>query len=145
MSTLKGRMRMVRTTSNVEEDYISIEVEDELSSIRFLKIKMPLGSMADLMTSREAECEFETLAWHNVGKKREVKREKVFVPDVGYDLMERLKAADEAVKKFNVDGWRGNARDAVNQHNQCGRGEEDGVGGWFYRVSFTRFVEVEHE
>ena len=145
MSTLKGSMRMMRTSCNVEEDYLSIEVEDELSGIQFLKVKMPLGSMADLLTSRTAECEFEARAWHNVGKKRETKREKVFIPGNIYDLKKRLEAADEAVKKFNVDGWRGDVRDAVNHHNRCAKGVEDGVDGEYYSVRFTRFVEVEHE
>ena len=138
---MKGKISIGKVTccGSPEGDYISIEVEDELSSINFLKVKMDLESFAKaLMGLGNVPVEFELRGLDRVGKKHEYTTEQVYIPyapsGVGFsdDLI------DKAVSKWETDGWVGSRRDCKNHHNWV----ENRDNGSVYNVHFSRWVDV---
>ena len=116
-------------------DYITIQLEDDQSMCRVTEIRIKYKDFAKALTGlSHVACEFD-LYTKNVGKRREVKKERVCVPCVGF--ARREKAAADAVMALNVDGWIGRLEDAVNQHRFIERTEE----GRWYSVSYVRFVD----
>jgi len=116
-------------------DYITIQLEDRLSGCRVTEIRIKYADFARALTGLgNVACEFD-LYTANIGKRREVKEERICVPHVGFAYFE--KAAADAVMALNVDGWIGRPKDALNQHRLIERTEE----GRWYRVSYVRFVD----
>ena len=116
-------------------DYITIQLEDRLSGCRMTEIRIKYADFAKALTGLgNVACEFD-LYTANIGKRREVKEERVCVPRVGFE--QREAHAAEAVAVYNVDGWTGRVRDALNQHRRV---QSTDKGTW-YRVSYVRFVD----
>ena len=116
-------------------DYITIQLEDDQSRCRVTEIRIKYGDFARALTGLgNVACEFD-LYVGNVGKRREVKEERVCIPRVGFG--EREAAAAEAVAVYNVDGWTGRVQDALNQHRRV-QSTDDGT---WYRVGYVRFVD----
>ena len=137
--TLKGRMRISRISSNVEDDYINITVTDDISGIQFFSAKISAADYADLITNREPECQYDLRGLENVGKTKESKYEDVFIPDSGHKTVKEV--AENAVREYEKDGWKAmRLSDATNHHNFKGFGEIDGVKGRMQRILFSRFV-----
>lgn len=140
---MKGKISIGKVTccGRPEEDYISITVEDELSSINFLEVKMDLESFAKaLMGLGNVPVEFELRGLDRVGKRYEYKTEQVYVPNdhTGFTSDDLI---DKAVSKKETDGWIGSRRDCKNQHNMVDCDKE----GVTYNVHFCRWVDVEKE
>lgn len=114
-----------------------IEIEDEVSGIRFATLHLDSEAVANLVTGHGAKCELE-LRLRDVGCKYEVK--EIFVPslpvlsvDSGQDWAERRKdVAAASVLPFEVDGWKARSGDFGNYH----RGSEDKG----FLVVFSRHV-----
>lgn len=115
-------------------DYIEIRVEDAKSGITFLELQVSLEAFTHAITGRASQdCTLELRGLDNLGKRREVKHERVPYTRV-YGEYEQLAKA-KALAPFEVDGWRGYAGDLGNHHKG-----NDTTG---YSVSFTRFVDAD--
>jgi len=122
-----------------EKDYISIEIEDELSSIRFLSLKMSLLNFANAITGQGyLPVDFKLGGLKNVGKKLEVKTLEVHIPKKN---PKRAFLSDEdirqAIKISEVDGWKGRDKDAKNHHNY--------LPGDNYKINFHRWISVKNK
>lgn len=130
---LPGNIRLAQ----LSDHSFRIDIEDEVSGVRFATLLLDSEAVANLVTGHGAKCELE-LRLRNVGCKHEVK--EVFVPslpvlsvDNGQDWAKRRKAvAAASVLPFEVDGWKARSGDFGNHH----RGSEDKG----YLVVFFRHV-----
>lgn len=135
---LKGKISIskVYVCGKIAQDsYISIEIEDELSSVRVIQANLSLKDFANAITGlSNLPCEFELGGIENIGKQLEVKTEEVVISESAfYD-----QAIREGVRKYEVDGWIGRDKDAKNHHNwvrNCSRGA-------IYKISYHRWVKV---
>lgn len=121
---------------NAQGDYVHIRVEDETSHIAFLDLEMSVIDFAYAIMGRaHQECTFTLRNLANVGKKLEVKRERVpYVRKFDIGSMAETAAKIEALKPFEIDGWKGSADDLGNWHNG---NETEG-----YLVHFRRYVDA---
>jgi hypothetical protein len=113
---------------------ISITLTDETSRTRFLEVRMTPRDFANALTGQgEVSVEFDLRAQH-VGKKLEVKAEKI--PVSGYappaDEIDRL------LLEYEVDGWMASTEDFHN-HHRYGTNKD---GSSYYAVSLVRYVEA---
>lgn len=128
---LPGNIRL----SQLSDHSFRIEIEDEVSGIRFATLHLDSEAVANLVTGRGARCELE-LQLRNVGCKHEVK--EVLVPSLpilssGQGWEKRREGiAAASVLPFEVDGWKARSGDFGNHH--CGS-EDKG-----YLVVFFRHV-----
>ncbi len=125
---MKGHLSISRTSSSRGPDTIRFRMEDDSSGVTFIEAELSLEDFAKVLTGLgHVSCNFELHA-QNVGKTREVKSE--IVP-----LEDKYRATDEqrqeALKPFEVDGWKARERDISNHHNYSDKG---------VKVVFTRFV-----
>ena len=109
-------------------------VDDETSRTQFLRLELTPEALALALTGLAAQpCTF-ILHAQNVGRRREVKEERVL-----YDARHRYGSEEERTQKhealmpFETEGWRGNPNDLGNYH----RGNKDKG----YVVTFVRFVK----
>jgi len=139
---MKGKLSIGKVTccGSPEEDYINIELEDGLSSIQFVKVKVSLMDFTKaLFGLGHVPVEFELSGLDRVGKRYEHKTEQVYVPDapIGqFTISDDL--IDKAVSKWETDGWVGSRRDCKNHHNWV----TDHDKGSIYNVHFARWVDV---
>lgn len=133
----KAKLTISRTTCNTEDDYISIEVRDNLSSIVFFEAKIDLKSFAQCITGLSQQpIEFGIRGFENIGRKLETKSEEVQIPDNSMLFMEHS-SIKEAVAVYEIDGWKGRWADCFNHHNHLGNNK--------YRVHYYRWVEIKEE
>lgn len=133
MNTLIGDLSITRLST----DTVSIQVNDEVSGTRVIDVRVPVEDFARaLMGLNGVGCTFSLLS-RVVGKRRELKELFVVVPDSGFNKESRKRVAAEAVRPFEVDGWKASLDDALNHHRVV-RWEDNGK---VVRVRFTRFVE----
>lgn len=78
--------------------------------------------------------------YRHVGGVREVKEEEVRYEST-YNIDENKKAAEEAVKALEVDGWVGRVSDATNSHRMY-RVEE---GTMAAKVTFSRYLDSDRK
>lgn len=129
---LKGTLRLGITHSNKEDDFMTIEVVDELSGTQVLEVKVDLKTFAEVVFGqRFGKCEFELWPEH-CGKIAERKTEKVLLPK---DHIYNKAALRAAVAALEIDGWMGSVRDAENHHNWCKKDGKDAV-----LVHYIRYV-----
>jgi hypothetical protein len=131
----KGQIHIGRiNSSQLEEDYIEIEITDEKSHIQFCEVKMSLKDFALAITGRGfSDCEFEVRGTDKIGYTREHKTEEV---KLLYKDKYNLTEADynKTLKPFEKDGWEARRQDLKNHHCIV-RGKED-----TYMVNFSRLV-----
>jgi len=125
-----------------EESGISIAIGDRTSGIEFLRLEMSFEAFGEAITSlSHRDCKFELRGLKNVGKRREVKNEIVYVTDP-WALKDEQRSAHirEAVAVHEKNGWIGYDTDASNSHRRVKNSKvEKGVSA--YNVSYTRFVD----
>jgi hypothetical protein len=125
---MNGKITISRTTSNREPDFIRLRIEDDSSGVNFLDIRMSLENFAKVITGfGYIDCEFELYA-QNVGMTSESKTEIVPLKDKYFATDEQRQ---EALKPFEIDGWKARQSDIKNHHNYSNEG---------IKVVFTRFV-----
>lgn len=120
-------LRLGRVTSNKEDDFISLEITDELSGVQFVDAKLSLKQFADLLTS-QIVCTEADLRTEFVGYVAENKEEEVHTP--GYSVNDSDKAA--LLSSHEVDGWKARSDDLGNGHRRTKKG---------YNVIFYRHVK----
>jgi len=137
---MKGNLTISRHYGGNEEAPIHIKVRDEISGITFIETSMSLKDFADCLTGRgEVDCEFEFFGLKNVGKKREIKVEKVPFKSDQYvkNGEERNKIARVVLKSYEEDGWVGYVDDLFNYHRRTSDGGQ--------MVNFHRYVDAQTE
>jgi hypothetical protein len=133
---LKGSITISRFHNYRDGDdmSISITLTDETSSTRFLEVRMTPRDFANALTGQgEVGVEFDLRAQH-VGKKLEVKTEKIQVSGYAPSTDE----IDRLMLEYEVDGWMASADDFHN-HHRYGTGKD---GSSYYSVSLVRYVEA---
>ena len=90
-------------SSHVEDDFISIEMEDKISHVRFLKLKMALADFSKAITglsSQEATAEFSHL--EHIGKQKIREERETLCPIVSHDKIYLEKWLE---KNRQEEGW----------------------------------------
>lgn len=137
MSKLSVEMCISSVSSNKEPfRYIRLRLTDSVSGTTIADVDFSFEEFAKALMSSTGQ---GIASWNtqNLGKKRQVKTESVFVPKGEYKS--RNERAKAAIAPFEVNGWRGYVNDATNHHR---RESSTSEGDW-QTVSFTRFVDVE--
>lgn len=127
--TLRGQLHISRTTTSKGEDYITIRMTDRDSCVQFVSASVALADFARAITSSVVDCWLDVGGLHLVGKRREHK--EVVVPISGYGTTPDQRR--EALRQFEVEGWKGRESDLDNHHRKV----KDGI-----RVVMERWVEV---
>jgi hypothetical protein len=140
---LKGSITISRPSCSSGEEFITVEVEDRISGCTILKAYIDLAEFSRAITGLGyVKCELDYFSQAPVGKKREVKTE--FVPFEHHYSKDKKKEEArklEAVKPFEVDGWKHHYLDDLGNHHRSAT--KEGVRG--YNIGFIRFVETEDE
>lgn len=143
--TLDMALSITRPHGGNGEEYINIEVQDRLSGVRFLQLKVDLAAFASCLTgSSFTDVKGTVLALHNVGKERETEAAKATLSRELFDSIvagpydarkERL--ADYLKAHHQRPGWN------VNSYlgSQSSIVERDGI--VTLNFSHTRYTEVE--
>lgn len=132
----RAQVSIGRVTSNTEDPYILLTLEDKDACVEFLEVKMSLDDFARTLTGQG--CVEGVGILRNVravGTRHEVKR--VVVPYTAPLIRDEAQlriAKDEALKEFEVEGWTGHRGDLGNHHCRTSAG---------YTTTFTRFVDPE--
>lgn len=110
-------------------DYISIEITDETSHVRFVDARIKYADLTLALTGQIVPVTFELRGTHLVGSQAEHKTE-----NVPWDrcLMSPI-TSSQALAPFEIDGWTGDISDLTNRH----RHQPDGT----QRVTFRRHVD----
>ena len=117
---------------------VRIAVRDETSFIEFIEIEIGLKEFAESLFTACQDCTFELRSVEKVGWKHEHKDEVVFVPEGPYKQQKEIAA--QALKPFEVEGWRGSVSDATNHHRWVRKDPPKGKKGGWYNVTFRRHV-----
>lgn len=126
---MRGELSISRTGNQ----YIEITVQDDLSRVEFLRVRMGLAEFAKAITGLgNVECEFD---WYPkfVGMRHEVK--VLSIPVQNFSAAEEERK--EILAPYEVDGWMARADDLGNHHNM--RRVAD---GYLCSVTFSRYVPV---
>lgn len=135
MAELKGHISISRPHGHDGPDYINIEIIDLLSGIQFVECHIELADFSEAITGMgHTSCTFIPRGLDGVGKTRETKVVRVFVPS----SERNPNIVRAAVAEHETDGWKGRDADAVNHHKIVSRTKE----GHFASVHFSRLVET---
>jgi hypothetical protein len=128
---MQGKISIIRNSNNT----IKIELEDELSSARFLDIEMTPENFALAVTNLSCiDCEYEVRALSVIGKRLEVKTEMIELGSVNYQNFKG--EIYNLVKPYEVDGWQadGYVLSHWNDHNAVGNK---------YKITFRRYIKTD--
>jgi len=115
---MKGRISIGQVHGGGREPRIHIMIEEDNSGIEFFEGFMSLEEFGALVTgSSYKPIEFEFRP-DKVGWKAENKTE--LVPKVDVCAKNKKDLIAEALKPFEVDGWRARESDMENMHCRCG-------------------------
>lgn len=144
MQSLEGRLTISRPRGGSDDHpVVCIRVEDQVAGVVAVEVKVPLSDFAEaLMSLANVSCQFKFNDSGAVGTKREHKYIEVFVPQQ-YDQKRREALIKKAFAPFEVEGWKGQVKDAHNSHNAIRytrEGQDSEGNGGYYRVLFERQV-----
>lgn len=129
---MDGKITISRTTHSKEGDSIRIRVQDNLSGVSFIEVQMTLENFALALTGLGyVDCGFELFRPDLVGKIEQNKTEFVPLRDTFWATDEERQ---EALRAFEVDGWKARNGDIKNSHNYTKDGK--------VKVVFFRHVEA---
>ena len=129
---------ITRPQSNIEGDYISLAIEDDVSWIRFVKLKISLENFTRALTglaAQQAEAEFFGLEY--VGKKQIQENRTILCPLATHKKREEMEKWLE--ENAQEEGWF--LRSYLGSQNSTysdPKGE-----GTFLRYSVYKYVDVE--
>lgn len=115
--TFKGRIRISRVHGG-GKDWVNITVCDD-NHIEFFDGELSLEDYGSLISGLASPIEVTLRSLHNINKIREDKRINVKMPkEYGetYDSEKRRHIALEAIKPFEIDGWKANLHNISNSH-----------------------------
>lgn len=134
---LKGNISIGRYTNSGDPDPVHIEIEDDLSSVTFISVRMTIEDFGKAFLGQGLiPCTFELRALNKVGKKIESKFELVELDYTNRKLSEE--AIDSIIKPYEVDGWIAHRDDLSNWHNFDYKTKK-------CRVLFRRWVDVKQD
>jgi len=139
MIELPANITISKPSCNTGEQFVSIEIIDDVSNCQVCELKIPLDDFAKVITGlSRVHCLMEFNDKAPVGKQLEHKTEKVIIKGAHrYEKKKFDEAVEKALKPFEKQGWKGCRSDAGNPH----RGQPDtGVS-----VSFHRHVDADPE
>lgn len=136
MRILNAKISIGMTHGGINEDApIRIAIQDKASRMRILSLQMTKEDFTEAaLGSREVDCVVEMSDSPVIGMHLQHKEERIPLSKVPSAYGNRHKAAAEAVRPFEVDGWRGCEDDYCNPHRH--------VSGTA-RVEFTRWISQE--
>lgn len=108
-------VRISRVTSSREEDFMAIQIDDQASGVRIADVKLSFEQFGVAISGMMAIGEIDVGIDLPLGMTREIKTMKIDIPN-GADA----DAVRKAVAKFEVEGWKGDDRDAFNHHRTIG-------------------------
>lgn len=129
MKKYKGRISIGRFTGNIAPyKGVTIQLSDENSSNPVVEITLTIQEFGDVISGLGyTDCEFSVYSMKNIGKKLEVKTEKIAV--------KKYEHSDEEIKDlckpFEVDGWSAHYGDFKNHHK---------ISKNIVTVGFSRYV-----
>jgi len=141
---MKGNISIAKVTclGIPEKDHISIRIEDELSAIEFVEVKISLLDFAKAITGQGCiPVEYELNGIERVGMKYESKTIEVCIPSAAHSYGLTDTDIDTSVHAYEIDGWVGNRDDCKNHHNLVKTAMTHQV----YRVRYWRWVDMEKE
>lgn len=116
-----GLISIMRVQSSRDDDYISIEVEDDSSGVRFLEIKLSMHGFAKIITGLSSQnCEITTMRLNLLGSIAENKTE--IIPRLKGDARDD-KAVAKHLKIYEINGWTARRSDVSNPHRWVGKDE----------------------
>lgn len=141
---MKGKLSIGKVTccGSPEEDYISIGIEDTISSIQFVSVKVDLVTFTKaLFGLGNVPIEFELRGAERVGMKYEHKTENVAIPHAPLEISLKDSDIAEAVGCHEVDGWIGDRDDCKNHHRHIRSEKTYQV----YEVHYHRWVDAKED
>jgi hypothetical protein len=146
--TLEGKLTISKVHSNMEDDYIQIQLEDVNSKVCFVEVKVSLLAFAQTITGMgNVDCQFETRGADKIGLTREIKYEEVSIAFDQYgdhpgknDIRIR-----EACKSKEIDGWTARYSDCTNFRTMVSIVTDAGITTKTHRVLFERWVKNEKD
>lgn len=110
---LDGNIRFGNVCSSHGDGYVTIEIEDELSGIPFLEIKLDYETYGKLIAGNMArDCKVEVLGLENIGKVRQTIRATIHIDTSLFDTItagswegRQERIADWIDAHHSVDGW----------------------------------------
>lgn len=137
---MKGKLSIGKVTcgGEPEKNYISITVEDSISSITFVEVKVDLRTFTDaLFGLGHVPVEFELRGIERVGQLYEHKEVEITIPKEPDSLYPQDATIAEAIGCYEVDGWIGNAEDCKNHHRWVKSEKTYQV----FRIRYHRWVD----
>ena len=133
-----GKITITRQSRTTCGDSVCIELTDESSGTRVVEVEMTVENFGNAITNLALQpCEFQWYPEAPVGKVRETKTEIIQMPEGASYAKDREALAKAAIAPFEVDGWVGYWRDALNHHRH--------TDGTMYSVGFHRFVDRKYQ
>jgi hypothetical protein len=126
--TLPAGLSICRFQGGKRETGVSIRVVDQISHCCVLEIEMSVEEFGHAvlgLSERPCEAQWRT---KNLGLKYEHKTEAV-----PYDNFSNKQTKEQALKPFEIDGWKGRLEDLGNGHKSAGNHA--------YHVVFVRYVK----
>lgn len=141
MMKLKGKLSIHKYQNQRDGNDVSIEITDDKSGCMLVHVEVSLNNFAEALFSRsDRECAIEYFDKCPVGKDRQWKDEEVEIPST-LGRFETLEAARTAIKKFEVDGWKGDPQDVLNNHRRTYLDSQKLISR--HRVQFVRYVDAQ--
>ncbi len=119
---------------------IHLQIEDVLSGCRIADLEMNVedyGHAISGLAGQPCRMKLYPKSWELLGRTRENKTEDVCIPGIsgGQRTPTEERLVEEAVKPFEVDGWKADTRNVGNHHYW----RRDDV----WSVMFFRYVSAE--
>lgn len=133
---LKAHLRIGRPSRSDQRETIDIQIIDQISGTQFCELEISLDDFARCLTGLHITNVDMELRWlERIGKIHEHKTELVQFPMLFNEQKTEKQRKKDALKPFEIEGWKGHEPDLGNGHRGDSRGG--------YRVTFHRHVDPE--
>lgn len=130
---MKGKLTINRIEFSQEGPVIRFQVTDVISGEEFIEVAISPYNFAMALTGHAyLDCDFNLHADY-VGKRRELKRERIAHPEGKMSFTDQER--DQLLAPYCVDGWMANNPSDLGNYHNLSRLEPG------FLVTFVRFVE----
>lgn len=135
MKQVQGKLHISRVTTNIEEDYMEITLQDRASNKGIVTAKLSLSNMMNALTGAYAMPVEMTVfdTYEKVGMEKQVKHERLPFYSTTNEVFRETMAKE--AKEYEVDGWKLAPEDFNHHRAYAG----------LYKARFFRYVEVEED
>lgn len=109
------RIAIHRVHGAAENEAIVVEIEDEAARVIVARASMSLAEFVRVVTGSSASCSLDFNDSGRVGTTYEVRKVEIAVTKGPWNTS--LDEAKALLAPYHVDGWRGDPRALLNQHN----------------------------